>query len=52
MKINISKTSDVLIHFLICFLVFYLFKSALGINIFKEYHLEELPGMAINKILE
>lgn len=52
MKINVSKTSDVIINFLICFLVTYLVKSALGINIFKEHHLEDMPGLTINKILE
>ena len=52
MNINISKISDIMTNFFLCFLLLYFVKSGLGFNIFKEYHLEDMPGLTINKILE
>jgi hypothetical protein len=52
MRIKTDKISDIIVNSLIVFLIIYVGKSALGINTFKEYHLEDMPGLVINKILE
>jgi hypothetical protein len=52
MRIKTTEISDVIVNSLIVFLIIYVVKSALGINTFKEYHLEDMPGLVINKILE
>ncbi len=52
MKISASTISDYIINFLILFLILYLFKSGLGINISKEYHLQDMPMLMMKQVLE